>query len=155
MGGHTARVIEKPGHHSGHVAYLFGRGRALCCGDTLFSLGCGRLFEGTPAQMWTSLCKLRALPDDTCVYCGHEYTNDNVDFALALDPANPAISRRADEALALGKAGRPTLPSRLADEKAANPFLRADVAAVAEAVGLAGHDAVEVFAEIRRRKDEF
>lgn len=155
LGAHAARVIETPGHTSGHIAYWFEEARALFCGDTLFSLGCGRLFEGTPAQMWKSLCKLRALPDDARVYCGHEYTNDNVAFAFSLDPDNPAIRRRADEALALGEAGRPTLPARLSDEKAANPFLRADQDALKEAVGLAGRDAVEVFAEIRRRKDDF
>ncbi len=105
--------------------------------------------------MWASLLKLRALPDDARVYCGHEYTNDNVEFALSLEPDNEAIKRRGKEALALGEAGRPTLPARLGDEKAANPFLRADVAALAEAVGLAGKDAVQVFAEIRRRKDVF
>lgn len=155
LGGHTAQVIETPGHTSGHVAYWFEQAGALFCGDTLFSLGCGRLFEGTPAQMWASLLKLRALPDDTRVYCGHEYTNDNVEFALALEPHSAAIKRRGEEAQALGEAGQPTLPARLGDEKAANPFLRADVAALAEAVGLAGEDAVEVFAEIRRRKDVF
>ncbi|MDX9861622.1 MAG: hydroxyacylglutathione hydrolase [Rhodospirillales bacterium] len=155
LGAHAGRVIETPGHTSGHIAYWFEGARALFCGDTLFSLGCGRLFEGTPAQMWKSLLKLRSLPDDAQVYCGHEYTSDNVAFALSLDPDNPAISRRADEALALGEAGRPTLPARLGDEKATNPFLRADHDPIKEAVGLAGQDAVEVFAEIRRRKDEF
>ncbi len=155
LGAHTARVIETPGHTSGHIAYWFEKAGALFCGDTLFSLGCGRLFEGTPAQMWASLLKLRALPDDTRVYCGHEYTNDNVAFALDLDPGNAAIKRRGAEAQALGDAGRPTLPARLGDEKAANPFLRADDPGLKQAVGLAGHDAVAVFAEIRRRKDVF
>ncbi|MBE0533136.1 MAG: hydroxyacylglutathione hydrolase [Rhodospirillales bacterium] len=155
LGGHSARVIETPGHTSGHVAYWFEGAGALFCGDTLFSLGCGRLFEGTPAQMWESLLKLRALPDDARVYCGHEYTNDNVAFALDLEPRNEAIKRRGAEAQALGEAGRPTLPARLGDEKAANPFLRADDPGLKQAVGLAGRDAVEVFAAIRRRKDEF
>jgi len=155
LGDQVGRVIETPGHTSGHVAYWFEGARALFCGDTLFSLGCGRLFEGTPAQMWESLGKLRALPDDTRVYCGHEYTNDNADFALTLDPDNPALTARADQVLALREAGEPTLPALLGEEKAANPFLRADDDALRRGLGLAGRDDVAVFAEIRRRKDVF
>ena len=155
LGEHKGKVIATPGHTSGHVAYWFAESRALFCGDTVFSLGCGRLFEGTPAQMWASLGKLRALPDDTRVYCGHEYTSENAGFALTLDPDNPALKRRAAEARALDEAGKPTIPALLADEKAANPFFRADDPALAAAVGLAGRDAVSVFAEIRRRRNEF
>ncbi len=155
FGSQTARVFEVPGHTSGHIAYWFENSAALFSGDTLFSLGCGRLFEGTPEQMWSSLRKLRGLPDATRVYCGHEYTNSNVDFALSIDPDNDALKKRADEVLALREAGKPSIPSILAEEKAINPFLRADDPAMQEAVGLAGRDPVSVFAEIRRRKDRF
>ena len=155
FGNQTARIFEVPGHTSGHIAYWFEESDALFCGDTLFSLGCGRLFEGTPEQMWTSLRKLRGLPDTTRVYCGHEYTNSNADFALSIDPDNGALKKRADEVLALCEAGKPSIPSVLAEEKAINPFLRADDPAMQEAVGLAGRDPVSVFAEIRRRKDRF
>ena len=155
IGGATARVIETPGHTSGHVTYWFAGSTALFCGDTLFSLGCGRLFEGTPEQMWSSLTKLRDLPDGARVYCAHEYTNANADFALSVDADNPALQARAAEVLALREAGKPTVPSTLAEEKAANPFLRADDAALQRAAGLSGRDPVSVFAEIRRRKDRF
>lgn len=155
IGNQTARIFEVPGHTSGHIAYWFEDSRALFCGDTLFSLGCGRLFEGTPKQMWSSLRKLRGLPDDTRIYCGHEYTNSNADFALDLDPDNTALKERADEILAQRQAGRPTVPTTLAEEKAANPFLRADDAALVKAIGLEGRDPAAVFAEIRRRKDRF
>ena len=155
LGGKTARVFEVPGHTSGHVAYWFEDSHALFCGDTLFSLGCGRLFEGTAEQMWESLSRLRDLPGETRVYCAHEYTNSNADFALSVDPDNPALKKRADEVLALREAGKPTVPSSLAEECAANPFLRADAPDLQRAAGLVGRDAVEVFTEIRRRKDRF
>lgn len=155
LGEHKGRIFEVPGHTSGHIAYWFEDSRALFCGDTVFSLGCGRLFEGTPAQMWASLGKIRALPDDTRVYCGHEYTSENAGFALTLEPDNPAVRKRTEEARALDAAGKPTIPSLLADEKAANPFFRADLPALAKAVGMAGRDAVTVFAEIRRRRNDY
>lgn len=155
FGGESAEVFFVPGHTRGHIAYWFAESRALFCGDTLFSIGCGRLFEGTPAEMWASLKRLRALPDDARVYCAHEYTESNVRFALTLDPGNGALQRRAAEVKALRAANKPTVPSRLGDERAANPFLRADAPELAHAVGLAHADATEVFAEIRRRKDAF
>jgi hydroxyacylglutathione hydrolase len=155
LGEQKALVLEISGHTIGHIAYWFGDARAVFCGDTLFSLGCGRLFEGTPGQMWSSLTKLRALPGDTRVYCGHEYTESNARFALALDPENPALRRRADEVRTLRAEGRPTVPSTLAVERATNPFLRADDPALQEAAGLAGRDPIAAFAEIRRRKDVF
>lgn len=155
LGDHEAVVIDVSGHTIGHIAYWFGASKVLFCGDTLFSLGCGRLFEGTPAQMWSSLTKLRALPDDTRVYCGHEYTNSNAAFALAVDPGNGALQDRADEVAALRAEGRPTVPSMMGVERRANPFLRADDPAFREAAGLAGLDAVAAFAAIRRRKDTF
>jgi hydroxyacylglutathione hydrolase len=155
LGEQKALVLEISGHTIGHIAYWFGDARAVFCGDTLFSLGCGRLFEGTPGQMWSSLAKLRALPGDTRVYCGHEYTESNARFALALDPENSALRRRADEVWKLRAEGRPTVPSTLAVERATNPFLRADDPALQEAAGLAGRDPIAAFAEIRRRKDVF
>lgn len=155
VGDHKALVIEVPGHTRGHVAYWFEDDKALFSGDTLFSLGCGRLFEGSAAEMWDSLLKFRALPDDTRVYCAHEYTDSNADFALSIDPDNEALNRRADEVLRLRQSGEPTVPSMMADEKAANPFLRADSGDLLAAAGLTGLDGVAAFAEIRRRKDNF
>ena len=144
LGDSVARVIDTPGHTRGHIAYFFAEGEAgpvLLCGDTLFSLGCGRLIEGTAQEMFASLRKLAALPPDTLVCCGHEYTAANARFALSADPANAALQARAERVKALRAAGTPTLPSRLADELAENPFLRAPDAAR--------------FAELRARKDRF
>jgi hydroxyacylglutathione hydrolase len=155
FGNQVAEVFEIPGHTFGHIAFWFADARALFCGDTLFSLGCGRLFEGTPEMMWSSLSKLRELPSDTRVYCGHEYTENNARFATSIDPHNPALRRRAAHVLGLRRAGKPTVPSLLGEERAANPFLRADDPALQQAVGLTGADPVAVFAEIRRRKDGY
>ena len=155
IGGQKARVIDVSGHTVGHIAYWFEEARALFCGDTLFALGCGRLFEGTPAQMWSSLSKLRALPDDVLVYCAHEYTQSNAAFALTVEPENPALKARAEVVRSLRAAGKPTVPSTMAEERATNPFLRADVDGLKRAAGLVGRDHVAVFAEIRRRKDMF
>jgi len=155
FGSQEVRVFETPGHTSGHISLWFSEASALFSGDTLFALGCGRLFEGTPAQMWNSLLKLRALPADTRIYCGHEYTLSNARFAVTVDPDNPALKERAADIVILRDAGKPTIPTTLGVERATNPFLRADDPGVAAAVGLAGADPVEVFAEIRRRKDRF
>jgi hydroxyacylglutathione hydrolase len=144
-----------PGHTRGHIAYWFKDHDALFCGDTLFALGCGRLFEGTPQQMWQSLSRLRDLPDSTQVYCAHEYTQSNARFALTVDPANAALKRRSGEIDRLRAEGQATVPSTLGQERATNPFLRADDPAVAAAVGLSGADPVRVFAEVRARKDSF
>ena len=155
LGALRAQVMDISGHTIGHIALWFEGEQALFCGDTLFSLGCGRLFEGTPAQMWASLKKLRGLPGATRVYCGHEYTENNARFALAVDPDNAVLGRRAAEVRALRAQGRPTVPSLLADERAANPFLRADEPAFLAAAGLDGLDPIAAFAEIRRRKNAF
>lgn len=155
IGNRKARVFDVPGHTRGHVAYWFEDSGVLFTGDTLFALGCGRLFEGSAEQMWTSLGKLRSVPDETRVYCGHEYTNANADFALSVEPDNEPLRRRADQVLAARQAGKPTVPSTMGEEKATNPFLRADAEALQRAAGLTGRDAVSVFAEIRRRKDHF
>lgn len=155
FGRETARVFDVPGHTRGHIAYWFADSRALFCGDTIFSLGCGRLFEGTPMQMWTSIGKLRALPDDTRVYCAHEYTESNGRFARTVEPGNPDLMRRIDEVKRLRAEGLPTVPSLMGEERRANPFLRADQPSLAAGVGLPPGDPVAVFAEVRRRKDVF
>jgi hydroxyacylglutathione hydrolase len=151
------RVLEIPGHTRSHIAYV-GHGLVFC-GDTLFSLGCGRMFEGTPAQMLTSLDALAALPADTRVCCGHEYTVANAAFARVVDPDNAALRRRTEEAIAMREENRPTLPSLLGDELAANPFLRVDTpavrASVAGQLGRAPADRVETFAVLRAWKDGF
>lgn len=154
--GEPLEVIAVPGHTRGHVAYA-GRGR-LFCGDTLFGAGCGRLFEGTPAQMAESLARLAALPDTTLVYCAHEYTEMNLRFALAVEPDNPALQERVVKVAALRAAGLPSVPSTLADEKATNPFLRCAEPAVI-AAGLR-HGAVDrsptaVFTAIRGWRNGF
>lgn len=155
FGRKTAQVFEVPGHTRGHIAFWFADDNALFCGDTLFALGCGRMFEGTAAQMWDSLSKLRALPDDTVVYCAHEYTQANALFAVTIEPENEDLARRAAEIDALRAADKPTVPATLALEKQTNPFLRADLPAVKTLIGLAGAADSEAFAEIRRRKDTF
>ncbi|GLS20632.1 hydroxyacylglutathione hydrolase [Labrys miyagiensis] len=155
VGTLTAGIIDTPGHTVGHISYHFPEQKLLFAADTLFSLGCGRLFEGTPAQMWTSLLKLRALPDDTALYCGHEYTLSNARFAVTVDPTNGDLARRAKEVEAQRAEHKFTLPVLLGAEKRENPFLRADVPDVAKAVGLDGADAATVFAELRERKNNF
>jgi hydroxyacylglutathione hydrolase len=150
-------VLAVPGHTLSHIAF-HGHG-LLFCGDTLFSLGCGRLFEGTPGQMLASLDRLAALPPPTRVCCGHEYTLANAAFAAAIEPGNAAMHRRTAEARALRDRDAPTLPALLADELAANPFLRVDApavrAAVAARLGRMPADRVETFAELRQWKDGF
>jgi hydroxyacylglutathione hydrolase len=148
-------VIATPGHTLGHITYHNAAGGHVFTGDALFSLGCGRMFEGTPGPMWEGLKRLRALPDDTLVYCGHEYTAANARFALSVDPDNPALQARAAEVAQLRSAGRFTIPARLGEEKQANPFLRADALELAKAMGLDGSDPAAVFAALRKAKDNF
>jgi hydroxyacylglutathione hydrolase len=155
VGKLSARVIETPGHTGGHIAYWFAADKLAFVGDTLFSIGCGRVIEGTPEMMWQSLLKLRALPDDTEVYCGHEYTAANIRFARTIEPNNAALAARAEEVARLVGQGKPTIPVTIQAEKAANPFLRADLPEVAQSVGLAGAPAAQVFAEVRARKNRF
>ena len=150
-----AEIFFVPGHTSGHIAYAFREQKALFCGDTLFALGCGRMFEGTPQQFWTSLSRLRALPDDMRVYCAHEYTQSNARFAVTVERDNRKLIERSAAIDAARAKGEATVPSLLGEEKATNPFLRADVPAVQAAVGMAGGDPVAVFAEVRQRKDTF
>lgn len=154
------KVIETAGHTSGHIAFYFPQIKALFCGDTLFSLGCGRLFEGTPVQMWESLTKLRALPDDTLIYCGHEYTESNAKFALAIDKNNATLQTRTQQVMDLRKQGKPTLPSLMSVEKQTNPFLRADqpdfIKALAKSgLALQGTDPAAIFGTLRSAKDRF
>lgn len=157
LAGWRFEVHAIPGHTVSHVAF-HGHG-VLCCGDTLFSLGCGRLFEGSPMQMLDSLDRLAALPAETRVCCGHEYTLANAAFALMVDPGNASLQARAAEAAVQRRAGRPTLPALLGSERDANPFLRVDTpsirAAIAHRLGREPSDRVEAFAELRRWKDTF
>lgn len=153
------QAIETPGHTMGSMSYYFPAIKALFSGDTLFSLGCGRLFEGTAAQMWNSLEKLRTLPNDTMLYAGHEYTHRNVPFALKLDPQNDALQKRSQEVFRLLKKEQPTLPSLLGTEKQANPFLRADDEKFQKALAKIGvpseADPAAIFGALRAAKDRF
>lgn len=156
LGSSRFRVMHTPGHTRGHCVFYFPASSAAFVGDTIFSMGCGRLFEGTPAQMWASLQSLAALPDDTALYCAHEYTAANARFALSLEPGNAALAARASEVMELRAAGKPTVPSTLAMEKATNPFLRPHSAELRAALGLGPSAAdVDVFAAARKRKDTF
>jgi hydroxyacylglutathione hydrolase len=153
--GHAIHVISTPGHTAGHVSYhLPGVGIAFT-GDTLFALGCGRLFEAPAQVMFTSLQKLAALPPQTRVYCGHEYTLSNARFALSVDPGNATLQERAAEVERLRQEDKPTLPTTIGAELATNPFLRWHDPAIRRQLGMENAADAEVFAEIRRRKDDF
>src|SRR3954469_2730019 len=155
VGGLQARVLETPGHTAGHITYFFPEDKLCFAGDTLFSIGCGRVIEGNAEMMWDSLLKLRALPDDTQVFCGHEYTAANIRFAKTIEPDNVLLLERDCEVQQLIADKKLTIPSLMGEEKAANPFLRADLPEVAKQVGMAGKPAWQVFAEIRERKNKF
>jgi hydroxyacylglutathione hydrolase len=155
VGSLVGRVLETPGHTAGHVSYWFKTDKLAFVGDTLFSVGCGRVIEGTPEMMWQSLLKIRNLPADTQIYCGHEYTAANVHFALTIEPKNIALRQRAEEVVRLVERKRPTIPTTIQQEKSFNPFLRADLHSVAVAVGMEGANPESVFATIRARKDKF
>lgn len=154
------KVIETPGHTSGHISFYFPSIKALFCGDTLFSLGCGRLFEGTAAQLWESISKLRELPDDTLIYCGHEYTEPNAKFAILLDKNNAELKMRVTDVTALRKRGRPTIPVKMELEKKTNPFMRVDCKDFQtnlEKSGfpVQGTDPAAIFGALRAAKDRF
>jgi hydroxyacylglutathione hydrolase len=149
-----AKVIETPGHTAGHVAYWFEEQDLLFAGDTLFAMGCGRVFETPMNVMWNSLMKLAQLPGETQLYCGHEYTLANGTFAVTVDPDNDLLRSRLAEVEALRARGQATLPSTIALELATNPFLRAEEPNVQRAVGMAGADPAAVFAELRARKNK-
>lgn len=153
-GPYEIKAIATPGHTLDQISWFIPDIKMAHTGDTLFSLGCGRVFEGDKEMMWSSLAKLaRELPDDTSIYCGHEYTEANAKFALTIEPDNAALKTRADEVAALRAHGEPTLPTTMAREKATNPFLRASETSVARDLGMEGQPAAKVFAEIRTRKD--
>jgi hydroxyacylglutathione hydrolase len=153
--GQTTHVIDVPGHTVGHIALHMPQAALVFTGDSLMALGCGRLFEGTPAQMWQSLLKLRALPDGTRVCSGHEYTQSNARFALSLDPENAALRLRVRAIETARAAGQPTVPSGLDEERRTNPFLRADDADLKTHLGLQHLPDEDVFAQIRASKDKF
>lgn len=155
LGDTVFDVYDTPGHTLGHIVFHDKAGKHLFTADALFSLGVGRMFEGTPGPMWEGVKSLRALPDDTLVYCGHEYTASNAKFALSINPNNKALEKRAAEVIGLRAAGKATIPFLLGEDKAANPFLRADDPGLAAHYGLTGADPAEVFAAIRKGKDTF
>jgi hydroxyacylglutathione hydrolase len=155
IGGATGTVIETPGHTRGHVSYHFADEPAVFVGDTLFSVGCGKLLEGDAPTMWSSLSKLAALPPETEVYCGHEYTDANCRFELTIEPENAALQARAAEVAANAAKGAPSLPTTIGQELATNPFLRASSPAIQQRLGLEGQALDQVFGEVRRRKDVF
>lgn len=155
FGSHVAKVFDTSGHTRGHITYWFEADKVAFVGDTLFALGCGRLFEGTAKQMWTSLQKLMALPQETKVYCAHEYTQSNARFAITVDPENLDLAARVKEIAELRAKGIATVPTTIGYELATNPFLRAANPALQRAIGMLGADPVDVFAETRRRKDNF
>ncbi len=155
IGGEQGHVIEVPGHTVGHIAFHFPDSRAVFTADSLMALGCGRLFEGTAAQMWDSLSRLAALPAQTVVYSGHEYSQANGAFARTIEPDNPDLVARVRDIAAKRGRGEPTVPTVLDLELATNPFLRAAEPAVQANIGMQGAEPVAVFAEIRARKDRF
>lgn len=155
LGAHRVAVLDTPGHTRGHIVYYVPDARAAFVGDTLFAMGCGRLFEGTPSEMWSSLQKIMRWPDDTRLYCAHEYTQANARFALTVEPQNRALRDRAAAVEKLRAAGMPTVPTTLAEERATNPFLRPASANLRATIGLADAADVEVFAKTRALKDAF
>jgi hydroxyacylglutathione hydrolase len=155
IGSEEGTVIDVSGHTIGHIAFYFPETGVVFTADSLMALGCGRVFEGTMPMMWASLSKLAALPPETLVCSGHEYTAANARFALTIDPDNAALATRAAAVFAATEQGRPTVPTRLAEELATNPFLRAADPAIRARLGMETASDAEVFAEIRKRKDRF
>lgn len=155
IGGEAGQVIDVSGHTVGHIAFYFAESGVMFTADSLMALGCGRLFEGSPEMMFDSLAKLAALPAETVVCSGHEYTESNARFAVTVDPDNPDLAARVQDIATARAQGRPTVPSTLSQELATNPFLRGHDPKVQSAVGMTGADPVAVFAEIRKRKDNF
>ncbi len=155
LGGTEVRIIDTPGHTLGHVCYYFEWSGVLFSGDHLFSLGCGRLFGGTAAQMWASLDKIRNLPKETLVYCAHEYTVQNGRFALTVEPGNGALQKRCREAADLRAESKPAVPSTLQQELETNPFLRPESLEIRAKIGKKDASEQEVFATLRQRKDRF
>jgi hydroxyacylglutathione hydrolase len=155
LGNQTFQVIDTPGHTLGHIVYYNAGNQALFCGDTLFSLGCGRLFEGSAEQMWQSLQKLRALPPETRVYCAHEYTAANGRFAQSVDAENTELQQRVTQVAALRQQNIPTIPTSIGLELATNPFFRADNVCIRSNIGMAEQSDLAVFRQLRLMKDQF
>lgn len=155
IGSDTGTVIDVSGHTVGHIAFYFAASAVVFTADSLMAMGCGRLFEGTPAQMYASLGKIAALPGDTLVCSGHEYTASNAKFALSIEPQNAALISRIEKIETARAQGRPTVPSVLSNERATNPFLRCDSPEIQANLDLSGADPVTVFTALRRRKDSF
>lgn len=155
IGKHTAQVISTAGHTNGHIVYYFADSNALFCGDTLFVMGCGRLFEGSAADLWQSLQKLKTLPPDTRVYCAHEYSENNARFALSVEPDNTDLQSKMAQVKQLRSAGLPTVPSTLKEELNTNPFLREHSPSIRKNLDCMTVTGVEVFAKLRRLKDSF
>ena len=153
--GRAVSVIDCPGHTLGHVSYYIAAEKLLFAADTLFALGCGRLLEGTPAQMWSSLSKLMALPDDTIVYCGHEYTLANAKFSVTIDPENADLAARFEDIKTKRERGEATLPTTIGLERRTNPFVRPYDAKIRKLLAMESASDAEVFAEIRQRKNNF
>lgn len=153
--GHEVQVLDVPGHTIGHIAFYVPTARAAFTGDSLMAMGCGRLFEGRPEQMWDSLQRLMALPADTLICSGHEYTGGNISFALTIEPENDALRARRERVEAARAKRQPTVPSLLSDEMETNPFLRAHLSSVKAALHMEAATDDQVFAEIRARKDDF
>lgn len=155
FGEHKARIHETPGHTAGHIVYHFEEDHIAFVGDTLFAMGCGRLFEGTPGQMWSSLQKILQWPDDTKIYCAHEYTLKNGEFSLTVEPQNQVLLDRVEKVRKLRSNNTPTIPTELGLEKQTNPFLRPDSKDLRTTIGLESADDVTVFAKVRTLKDRF
>ncbi len=155
LGEHKLQVIATPGHTSGHVVYYSADNNALFCGDTLFVMGCGRLFDGTAEQMYQSLQRIKALPPETLVYCAHEYTEANGRFALCIDSDNKQLQDKMLTVRQLRAEQKPTVPSTIEQERATNPFFRVDSLGVQQTLGLIGESPVRVFTELRKRKDSW
>jgi hydroxyacylglutathione hydrolase len=155
LGQHKASVIATPGHTRAHIVYHFAEDNILFCGDTLFVMGCGRLFEGTAEQLWHSLQKLKGLPKETLVYCTHEYTQANGRFALTVEPDNQRLQQRMIEVNHLRSNNLSTIPTSIADELATNPFFREDSLGLQKTIGMGNRNPVDIFAKVRRLKDSF
>ncbi len=155
FGTYEVRVLETPGHTLDHITFWIPAEDVAFVGDTLFAIGCGRIIEGTPAMMWNSLEKLTQLPNETDIYCGHEYTQANARFALTIEPENAELVERARHVDERRAAGKPTLPTTMLLEKRTNPFLRVDEPHIRDRLGMRGKSSAEVFGEIRGRKDRF
>lgn len=155
FGGEAVKVFDTPGHTSGHITYWMPEAKLIFAGDTMFAMGCGRLFEGSPADMWSSLSKIAALPPEAKVFCGHEYTLSNAKFAVTADPGNAALKARLAEVEEKTAKGIPTVPTTVGDELATNPFVRANTPEVAAAMGMPGASPEKVLGEVRARKDSF